>query len=211
MSVYRRYRHLALSGSKPPPTGADVEAVERILGAALPRSYLDFLAVGNGSVCSGTIELQDVGGRRERLAFSEFYELGQGKDCRLLREYREIRRLMKSPRQVLPIARDGMGSELFLDLTAEGGGRVVAFVDALPEWAGARASGLVVAASSFEDYLSRVEVTHEEVIETVTDGTSDQAELEEALEWLEIVMPGWKDDPEVEAALEAARLRCSPS
>ncbi len=210
MSRFRRYRNLALVGWSPPPADADVKSVERVLGAKLPPSYLEFLSVGNGAVCSGTIELEDSGGRRERVAFSEFFELGPGKDSRLLREYRQLRRFMRSPREVLPIAQDGMGSVLFLDLTDEGTGRVVAFVDALPEWAGGRASGLLVAASSFEDYLSRLEVPREEIVDSVREA-KDPAHLEEVLEWVEIVLPGWKADPDVESALELARLRWSLS
>lgn len=45
------------------------------------------------------------------------------------------RQQKNTPREVLPFARDGGSSVVYLDLTKEGNGRVVAFVHGLPVWA----------------------------------------------------------------------------
>lgn len=59
------------------------------------------------------------------------------------------------PEKVLPFALDGGNSSgVYLDLTLEGKGRIVAFVHGLPEWIGReRQDKFVEIAANFNQYL----------------------------------------------------------
>ena len=58
---------------------------------------------------------------------------------------------------------------VYLDLTPEGQGRVVAFVTGLPEWAGKRQeSQFIQVASSFSEYIDKLYVDEEEIREELT-------------------------------------------
>ena len=71
------------------------------------------------------------------------------------------------PAPLLPVARDGGGSELHLDLRHETHGAVWAFVHGLPYWAGGDGQdrGGVVA-GSWEDYLRVLFIDEEMAKET---------------------------------------------
>jgi hypothetical protein len=80
--IYSRYRHLAIEGSKPPPTEAQLRAIETLLEATLPESFVEFLRVANGGSIEYMIDVPMSNGKTEQLSFSEFSRVGFGRSHR---------------------------------------------------------------------------------------------------------------------------------
>lgn len=149
------YRQIEIYDSKGPPTDDEVREVEELVVAKLPTDYLDFLKVANGGYFEFCV---DVGG--ETFSFGDVFRAG--KDAAgdygfgtLIGEVMSARSgFFEIPKQVLPFAQDGGGSSVFLDLSEQGGGRVVAFVHGLPEWAGgSQEDKFIEVARSFSEYI----------------------------------------------------------
>src|SRR5262245_43476330 len=138
--IYSRYRHLAITRAKPAPTDAQLATIETLLGTQLPASFREFLRVANGGYLEYVIDVPTGGGKTEPLCFCGIFSADEGTFCdeTFVGEIRTAREYVKAPQGVLPFARDGGGSIVYLDLSAEGNGRVVAFVIGLPEWTALR-------------------------------------------------------------------------
>ena len=153
--TYSRYRHLAIERAKPPPTDTQLAAVEALLGANLPASFRDFLRVANGGYLQYVVDVPTGSGKIEPLCFGSIFSADEGTFCdeTFVGEIRSQREYVKILQGVLPFARDGGGSVVYLDLSRKGHGRVVAFVMGLPEWTGKRTdSAFIELASSFDEY-----------------------------------------------------------
>jgi hypothetical protein len=194
------YQHVVIEGAMSPPTTTEIAAIESAVGVGLPEDFKEFLRVANG----GHIEYEiDVGHPEgmERMGFGLLFATRRSPGATsaletFLGELEAAWRIGPISREVLPIARDGGGSMLFLDLTAEGGGRIVAFVHGLPAWAGGRQTdAFVEVAPSFSDYISKLFISEELARDLIDDaqGQGDRARLAEIREWLEIGMPDWRD------------------
>jgi hypothetical protein len=138
--TYSRYRHLAIERARPAPTDTQLAAIENLLGARLPASFRDFLRVANGGYLEYVVDVRMGSGKTEPLCFCGLFSADEGTFCdgTFVGEIRSAREYVKIPQGVLPFARDGGGSVVYLDLSLEGNGRVVAFVTGLPEWTGLR-------------------------------------------------------------------------
>lgn len=206
---YARYRHLAIERAKPAPSQEQLAAVEAQLGAQLPDSYRQFLQVGNGGYVAYAVDVPigEVGS--QALSFCDFYSADEGTFCdgTLVGEIRSGRKYAKIPAGVLPIARDGGGSLLYLDLSEAGKGRVVAFVAGLPEWTGLRTdSRFVQLAESFDEYVGLLRIDSDLLLLELADA-SELTHVEEAEALLDIGMPEWRADQRLRAAVEEARHR----
>ena len=150
-----KFGYLEIEGAKNKPTLQEIEDIESLLGAKLPQDFLDFLEIANGAYLDYCVHIPPD---NEELSFCTVYQTG--KDDNGLYGYEtfigeiEMQRQHKNtPKEILPFARDGGSSVVYLDLTREGNGQVVAFVDGLPGWTGHRQeSAFVVLASSFLNY-----------------------------------------------------------
>ena len=74
------------------------------------------------------------------MSFCQIYKTGKDEGGRygdetFIGEIEMERQHKHTPKEILPFAKDGGSSVVYLDLTAEGNGRVVAFVHGLPDWA----------------------------------------------------------------------------
>ena len=201
MGLYTRFRTLAISGATA-PTDAELAAIEKELGTPLPTDAREFLEVA----CGGTIEqLLDVsvpGGGMEPMCFASILFAAY-----LVAEIRNFRELVHLPPGVLPFATDAGGSMLFLDLSSEGGGRVVAFVHGLPAWTGLRTeSSYVTVGSSLDDFVRKLYVDRDELLTTLR-GASESKYVDATEEFLEITLPSWHDDIEIAEAMREARAR----
>ncbi len=208
--TYSRFHHLAIERAKPAPTESEFAAIEALLGASLPASFRDFLSVANGGYMEYEIDVPMSNGRTEPLSFCGIVSADEGTFCdeTFLGEIRSAREYQKIPSGVLPFARDGGGSIVYLDLTAEGKGRVVAFVEGLPEWAGLRTqSAFIEIAPSFDSYVERLRIDRDAVIDHLTHDATELSHLEATEEWLDIGMPKWRDDAELLEVVHAARGR----
>ena len=207
---YTRYRHLAIDGAKPAPSPEQLATIERLLGAQLPSSFREFLKFANGGYVGYMIDAPLENGRSDHLCFCSFYCADEGEflDETFVGELKAARQYQKMPDGVLPIARDGGGSILYLDLSPEGNGRVVAFVDVLPDWTGRpRQSAFLVLASSFEEYVEKLQIDREVVLDNLEQDAESISDVEATEEFLDIGLPNWREDSELAGAVAEARHR----
>lgn len=206
---YARYLHLAIERARPPASDDELRAVEVALGADLPASVREFLRVAGGGSIEYVIDVPTQRGGTEPMGFGAIFSAHASDPESLLKEIASARELTKVPPGVLPFARDGGGSVAYLDLSPEGGGRVVAFVDSRPAWTGReRASGFVELAASFDEYVSKLHIDRDYVLDLLETDVSQATHVDATEEWLDIGMPGWREaDSELAAAVADARSR----
>ncbi len=207
---YSRFRHLAIERQQSPPEASEIEAIEALLGASLPDSFRAFLDVANGGSLEYVIDVPLGGGGTESMSFGGLFSTRNGTFCdeTFLGEIRSERERTKIPLGVLPFARDGGDSMVYLDLSSTGKGRVVAFVRGLPEWAGLRTDSVFVElARSFDEYVSKLHLDRADVIRSLAEDVKTGDHVDATEEWLDIGMPGWKEDAELSTAVGAARRR----
>lgn len=222
------FRHLVIEGAKPPPTEAQVRAIEEELGAELPAFFRHYLDAANGGYLEYLIDVpvgtgggsagqgrsgegstgDSVAGQTQALSFCGLFSAdGCGSET-FLAEIRSGRQLAGLPRGVLPFARDGGGSVVHLDLSAEGRGRVVALVQGRPAWAGGqRRAALIELAPSFDDYVAQLRPDLDATLDHLA---YDAATLDDiaAIELrLDIGLPTWRSIPSLARAAEEARAR----
>ena len=211
--AHTRYRHLAIKRAKSPPTGTHLAAIETLLDAHLPVSFRDFLRVANGGYLEYVIDVPTGTGKTEPLCFCSLFSADEGTFCdgTLVGEIRSAREYLKIPQGVLPFARDGGASVVYLDLSPKGNGRVVAFVTGLPEWAGSRTeSAFIELASSFDEYVAKLRIDRDVVIDQLLDDPTDMSDVDAIEEWLDIGMPRWREDSELVTILFGARRSLTP-
>jgi hypothetical protein len=209
--TYSRFRHLAIERTKPAPTDAQLAAIENLLGASLPQSFRDFLRAANGGYLEYVIDVSMRDGTSEQLSFCGIFAADAGTFCdeTLVGEIRSGREHFKLPQGVLPFARDGGGSVVFLDLSSEGNGRVVAFVHGLPAWTGLRGeSAFVELAPSFDEYVQKLRIDREAAVEHLEHDATELSHVEATEQWLDIGLPGWREqESALRQAVDEARRR----
>jgi len=208
---YAQFRHVAIARAKSAPTDAELAAIEGLLGARLPTGFREFLRVANGGYAEYVIDVPLGDGRKEPMSFSSIYSAADAdKFGTLVGELRAARERFRIPPGVLPFARDGGASIVFLDMSASGNGRVVAFVEGLPEWTGSRTeSAFVELASSFDEYIDKLRIDRDEAIQHLDDGVTELAHIHVMEEWFDIGMPRWREDSQLVRAVQNARVRVS--
>ena len=206
--TYSRYKHLAIEEAKPAPTEDELAAIETLLGCPLPNSFKDYLDVANGGYLDYIIDAPTGNGETEPLSFSRLFSTQEDtlgsrtfvSEIHAQRDHTEI------PKCVLPFAEDGMGSVVFLDLTSDGNGRVIAFVKGLPEWAGLRTqSEFIVLASPFDDYIETLRIDRDAIIDNLKTYAKELSHIETTEEYLDIGMPKWREDTELFSVLSDMR------
>ncbi len=100
---------------------------------------------------------------------------------------------------------------VFLDLSPSGNGRVVAFVEGLPAWAGLPTeSAFVELAKSFDEYVAKLKIDRKGAIEHLNTGVMDLRHVEAMEAWFDIAIPRWQEDVELARAVRNARMRLRP-
>lgn len=207
---YSHFRHIAAERALDPPTQEEVEAIERALGAQLPDSLRGFLQQCNGATVDYVIDIEFPDGSSEGLLFGSFNSTRSSPDTlgTFLGELRFQREQSSLPGLVLPLARDGSGSQVYLDMRPVGRGRILAFVHGLPPWTGLhKQDELIEVAKSFDDYLTRLYIPQEMALECLENERITQENLDAIFEFLDAGMPGWQEDPELGSALRVAQSR----
>lgn len=190
-----RYREIVITDALPLPPDAEVTAVEQELGVDFPASFKEFLIASHGGHLAYSFDAGEetcLLGNVFRLGLDNRGEYGYGT---VLGELRELRDVFSLPKEVLPFAVCGGDINLFLDLTEEGQGRIVAFLEGLPEWAGSREeSEFVEVASSFEDFLISLRLDEEEIMEDLQSAIEKKNREwhETNIEYLNFCLPEWK-------------------
>jgi hypothetical protein len=208
--TYARYRHLAIESAKPAPTESQLASIEALLGARLPVSFRDYLRVANGGYLEYVIDVPMGSGKTELISFCGLFSADEGTFCdeTFVGEIRSAREYARIPKGVLPFARDGGGSVVYLDLSPKGNGRVVAFVTGLPGWTSLRTeSAFIELAPSFDEYVSKLRIDRGAVIDHLVHDATDLSHVDATEEWLDIGMPDWREDAEMVTTLSEARSR----
>ena len=198
--MFTRYKHLAIDDFAGKPTPSEIEAIERKLEAKLPPDFVAFLDVANGGYLDYCIRVPPSP-EGEVLSFCGLYSTkpdsnGHYGHETFLGEIEFERRYKNIPKGVLPFARDGGSSVVYLDLTPEGAGRVVAFVHGLPSWTGLRQDDAYIeVAKSFAEFVDLLYVDLDEAKELLEDALieQDQERITAIKEFLDISAPGWQD------------------
>ncbi|MBI5334446.1 MAG: SMI1/KNR4 family protein [Burkholderiales bacterium] len=212
------FRHLAIEGAKPPPAEAQVRAIEDELGADLPASFRHYLDAANGGYLEYLIDVPPAAGRAsgglgepgeiQALSFCSLFSADGGGSETFLTEMRSDRELTGLPPGVLPFARDGGGSVVHLDLRAAGKGRVVAFVQGRPAWAGGRReSALIELTPSFDDCVDRLRLDIDAALDHLQYDAGTLDDVAAIEQRLDIGLPAWRGDSSLMRAVESARAR----
>jgi hypothetical protein len=200
VTIYKRYRHLAIEWSKGPPDPVEVEALEEKLGRELPSDFREFIEVANGGSCDYLVSVPVKPGGEE-MFFPGIYSIGRNRqgeygEGNMLWELEAERQVKNLPRGVLPFAHSGDDGVVFLDLTATGAGRVVAFV---PGWAGGvegvAKSSFVVVAPSFSEFVGmlHVDVAEAERAAREAFASGNPEQIQGVREYLDIGLPDWRE------------------
>lgn len=144
-----------------PPTQQQLALVEQLAGIRLPADYTRFLRFSNGGhPLLNTFYVQvDVKGYREQWSMDNFFSISS--DDSLTEDTDEVvwryhHRWEGLPAALVPIADNGFGDEIYLDLTGEGNGQVVLMAHERPEWARGElpaANVLLPVAASFDEFI----------------------------------------------------------
>jgi hypothetical protein len=153
-----RFPHLEVDAPKAPPTDEEIAAIQRAVGEKLPSDLLDFLAVANGGKLDYIFELPTES-RPFPLCFYSLYSTrhpypGRSPAGLILHELEVERRLKGLRSGLLPIAADGGTSVLYVDLAPERSGRIVAYVEGLPDWGGTPEGCFIDLAPSLDAFLA---------------------------------------------------------
>jgi hypothetical protein len=153
-----RYGHLLVDAPKGPPTDAEIGAIEEAVGSPLPEELREWLAAFNGGTLDYTFELE-TGAGPFPLCFYSLFSSRRPSPARpaaglILHELAMERRLKALRAGLLPIAGDGGTSVLYVDLAPERRGRVVAYVEGLPDWDGTTEGCYVVVAPDLPAYAA---------------------------------------------------------
>ena len=200
-NAVRRWGNLVLWGPFTSVSDTEFDRVERAIGVALPAGYRSFMEVAHGGTLQYAVRLPPDDSTGTVLEFSELYDVVGDGPGTLIGEFKAHPSTFMAevlPTPLLPVPRDGGGSELYLDVRSESHGTVWAFIHELPDWAGddGRDRGGVVAAS-WDDYLGMLFIDEEmaqETWEEAVDGVEDDW-LQSVIDWLDAGLPGWRDLP----------------
>lgn len=103
--------------------GTDVEQLERLVGAALPADYKQFLTRNNGGrPAPSTFSFEQYGKPQESLV-DWFFTLDDKEEDYLLSKEIEVY-TDRTPAQLLPIATDPFGNVVLLDVGAKSVGAI---------------------------------------------------------------------------------------
>jgi hypothetical protein len=191
--VIRQYRRRTLWGPFAPIERDDLSQVEGAIGRPLPRQFSEFLLVANGGTLPYAIRLppDDPDGRLIS------YDMHHAADT-LAAEWRGFPSTYLAellPPDLLPVARDAGGSQLFLDLRDQTHGQVWAFVHGLPEWAGGDGGdrGGVVS-PDWDGYLAMLTIDEDYASDVWADARAghDDAWTTAVIAWLDSGLPDWR-------------------
>lgn len=129
----------------PPPTPEQIASVENLIGAEIPESYVAFLRFSNGGfprVCAFQDRVI-----QEEWEVNHFFHLSSDIHSTESVIWNYQHRWPGAPREILPIADDGSGNLICLDLTESGKGRVIVWVHDDPDLP------IVEVADSFEEFV----------------------------------------------------------
>lgn len=133
--------------TRPQPTPSQIAFIENLVGAKLPSSYIAFLMFSNGGCPELDTFYIEAEGSRQEWAADRFFHVSSDSDSTESVVWNYQHRWSGAKREILPIARDGGGNLICLDLTEPGSDRVVLWVHDVP------GQPLLPVADSFEEFI----------------------------------------------------------
>lgn len=197
---FRRFRDRVVWGPFSEVSPKDIERVESKIGAGLHDGYRRFIDQCHGGTVDYSIDLPPgVGG--DVVSFSDWFHLtpengeeGFGSVLGELRHLDDAYFASYLPPDLLPIARDGMGSMLFIRVGSVDRGGLYAFVHGTPDWAaGSNQDSGGPVAGSLDEYFDLLYI-EDEIGESVWADRTPAYEESIAV-WLDSGCPGWRDRP----------------
>ena len=198
---FRTYCGRYVWGPFTPFTQESLDLLQAELGIPLPEQYLAFLQANHGGTVEYSVKLPP-GEQGEPICFSDWFTLEPGASGAyswgsVLGEWRLAKDAHHSnelPDDLLPIARDGGGSTLYLRLGSDHRGEVWAFVHGLPAWAGgSMTDSFGPVAKSLDEYLDSLFVDEDLAEIAWLDRTPDYEDM--ILAWLDTGFPAWRTRP----------------
>lgn len=194
--MFRPYRNLIVWGPFSAVDAEELDRVEQEIGRPLPHDYREFMLATNGCRLEYAVSLPP-GDDGELITFDELRpadRLAQG-----WRNHQEEAGMAGLPSDLLPVANEGTGSRLYLDLRPETHGQVLAFVHGLPEWAGSRSEdGFGPVAAEWNGYLEQLAID-EDIAEMIwedvregDDSPESRAWRDAVVAWLDAGLPSWR-------------------
>jgi SMI1 / KNR4 family (SUKH-1) len=201
-ATYTKFGEIIIKDFLGAPDEAEIEALEEQLQAKLPDSYKAFLQVANGGNLDGYFVDIDHPDMKIPRSFSLLYGTKQRLDGSpfgvFSHEIGLSREAAQLPPQVLPIARDNSGCELYLDLTdfeTLGEDRVVAFIHGIPDIENQpEANAWVTIAMHFDEFIKQLRTDEEfylEVLQDTLDKPNDEKQVQ-MIDFLDLAMPDWR-------------------
>jgi hypothetical protein len=198
--VFVVYRHLVIEAPIASPTQQELAAIEEELGTGLPAEFTEFLSVAHGGNLEYIYHAPPTP-EGEELSVGHIFRTRSSDKRGYSREtfltHLHVERLHKElPRPVLPFARGGGDAMLYLDLTPEGAGRVVVYLQGLPAWAGLREeSAFIEVAPSFGSFVESLRVDEAYCIECLQ-GALEKGNPEAVrygVVFLDLALLGWRN------------------
>jgi hypothetical protein len=201
-ATYTKFGEIIIKDYLGAPEEGDMEALEDELQTRLPDSYRAFLQVANGGNLDGYFVEVDHPDMKVPRSFSLLYgtkpRLEGSQFGVFAHEINLSREAAQLPPQVLPIARDNSGCELYLDLTdfeSTGEDRVVAFIHGIPDLDDQpEANAWVTLALHFDDFIKQLrtdEDYYREVLQETIDNPNEQKQAQ-MIDFLDQALPDWR-------------------
>ena len=149
------YHNVVFDNVSRPARPDDIAALEVALGVKLPGDVVDFLSVVGGGECAFSVDVTLKDGSTHTITLREWHGFEGRTTFEQALDF--ARETFQLPREVLPFANLNWQDFVFLDLTDEGGGRVVMFVMGQPAWIGRNPEPeFVVVAGSLTELLDQM-------------------------------------------------------
>jgi cell wall assembly regulator SMI1 len=194
----RRWGDLVVWGPFTSITDADLDDVEQAIGVSLPDDYRRFMKVAHGGRLEYAVRLPPHDPAGSLIEFADLFTAVGDRAGTLFGEWQSHPSTFMAevlPAPLLPVARDGGGSMLYLDMRHQTHGHVWAYVHGLPDWAGGdgRDRGGRIA-SSWQEYLAMLFID-EDLAQDIWEDARRGAEpdgLASVRRWLDAGLPGWQ-------------------
>jgi len=134
--------------TRPQPTSDQLSLVEKLVGTKLAESYVTFLMFSNGGCPElDTFYYLASDGSRQEWGVDVFFHISSDINSTENIVWNYKHRWRGAPKEILPVADDGGGNLICLDLTKTGGDKVVLWVHDVP------GQPLLPIADSFEEFI----------------------------------------------------------
>ena len=136
---------------RPAPTADEIAAVEALVGRPLPSDYRELLAFSNGGHPEKDTFPVEIQGVPQTWGISRFFRIASDVQSSHNVVFEYGRRPAGWPREILPIANDGGGDVIGLDLSGDGRGAVILWIHDSP------GNGFIPVAGSLEALIDSLE------------------------------------------------------